>query len=220
MNNLGQIASKIGVRVGDTSTSFATTIKGYVNDRYKDILQRFDWDTINPSYTFPTVIGQQDYDAPTDMNKELYLYDGTNFLDISNQSLNDLEKNYQVSLNDTGNPVRYVIYEYLSNDDPAIVSKKIRLFPTPSSVITLSMPYLIKASDMTSDTDLPIIDCDLACELGATADAWRTKRQFAKASDFETQYERKINTMIWHKENQPNRMRQFAPKTYNKDLLY
>jgi hypothetical protein len=220
MNNYSTMASKIGVRVGDTSTTFSTTIKQYINDRYRDIMERFNWDTINPSYTFPTVIGQQDYNAPTDLNKELYLYDGTNFLDVSRQSLQDLENNYQVSLNDSGNAIRYAIYDYMDTSSPPIIKRKIRLYPIPTSVITIAMPYLVKATDLSATTDLPIIECDLACELGATADAWRTKRQFAKANDFETQYERRINTMIWNRANQPNSIVQFSPKTYNRDNLY
>lgn len=220
MNNFSQIKSNIGTRVGDTSTTFATTVGTYINQRYKDIFERFNWPTVKPSYTITTVIGTQDYLLPTDFNKELYAYDTINLVDIIASSLQELERNYPNTLGTSDQPIRYAIYDYMDSGTPPVIQKKIRFFPTPSAVTIISLPYLQKQVDMSGATDLPILDCDTACEYGATADAWRTKRQFAKAADFEAQYERKINTMIWNKENQPNRIVQFAPRTYNPDQLY
>lgn len=220
MNNFGVIAAKVGTRVSDTSTTFATTIKQYINDRYKDIFERYNWPTLVPSYTFNTVIGTQDYALPSDFSKELYVYDTINHLDIIFSTLQDLERNYPDTLATSDQPIRYTIFDYMDTGTPPLIQKKLRLFPIPSNVLTISMPYLLKQTDMSANTDLPILDCDTACEYGATADAWRTKRQFAKAADFESQYERKIQTMIWNKVNQPNQIIQFAPRTYNKENLY
>ncbi len=221
MNTFGTIAQKVGTRVGDTSSTFATTIKQYINDRYKDIFERFNWTTIKPDYTITTIIGTQDYILPADFNKELYAYDSTNLIDISGVSIQDLERNYPNTLQTQDQPIKYAIFDYMDSTVPSpLITKKIRFFPTPSTIAVINFPYLQKQVDMTLTTDLPILDCDTACEYGATADAWRTKRQFAKAADFEGQYERKINTMIWNKVNQPNQIVQFTPKTYNKDMLY
>ena len=220
MLNFGQIKTNVGTRVGDTSATFATTIGIYINQRYKDIFERFNWTTIKPSYTFATVAGTQDYTLPSDFGKELYCYDSINLLDITGQSLQDLERAYPNTLGTNDQPIRYAIYDSMDTSSPPVIVKKIRLFPNPAAVTTISLPYLQKQVDMSGATDLPILDCDTACEYGATADAWRTKRQFAKAGDFEGQYERKINTMIWNKINQPNQVVQFAPKTYNPDNLY
>lgn len=220
MNNFGQIASAVGTRVGDTSSSFSTTIKGYINQRYERIYKRFNWPTINPSYSFSTVVGTNDYDLPTDFKNELYVFDGTNLIDIDNISLQELERNYSSALNDSGNPIHYAVYDYMSTDDEPLVSKKIRLYPNPSAVITVKIPYQMKPVALVESAELPILQCDIACEYGATADAWRTKRQFAKAGDFEALYEQTIQEMIWEIENNPNRIVQFAPKTYNKELLY
>ena len=220
MNNFGTIASNVGIRVGDTSTTFANIVKGYINQRYKDVYQRFNWDTIVPAYTFSTVAGTNEYDAPTDFWKELYVYDTTNSVDLTNRSIQDLEQIYPSNLQDSSSPVSYAIYNYMDTSNPALIKKKIRLFPNPAAVAVISMPYIKAPTDMSATTDLPILECDHAVELGATADAWRTKRQFAKAGDFDGQYERKINTMIWNLANQPNRIVQFRPNTYNKDQLY
>ena len=74
---------------------------------------------------------------------------------------------------------------------------------------------MVWPSDLSANTDLPILDCDYEVELGATAEAWRTKRQFAKASDFDRQFEEHIMHMIWRRENDPAKPQQFIPKTWD-----
>ena len=49
-NNFSQIVNNVGVRIGDTSSAFATTIGVYVNYRYKEVFERYNWGTINNSY--------------------------------------------------------------------------------------------------------------------------------------------------------------------------
>lgn len=220
MNDFGTIAGNIGTRVGDTSSTFATTIKKYINQRYERIFKRFNWPTVNPTYTFSTVGGTSEYDLASDFKNELYVFDNTNLIDIQWASLQDLERMYENNLNDNGNPTKYAIYDYMSADTEPLIKKKVRFYPNPTSIIAIKIPYQLQATPMVDSTDLPILRCDIACEYGATADAWRTKRQFAKAADFETQYEQVINEMIWEIENNPNRIVQLAPRTYNRDLLY
>lgn len=220
MNNFGQIVAAVGVRVGDTSSSFATTIKGYVNQRYKEIWERFNWGTIKESYTITTVAGTQDYLLESGFWKPLYCYDGVNKRDIAEKSLQDLERDYAQNLTDTGAPTMYAIYDKMNTSSPAAIEKWVRFYPTPSSAITLNMPYQVEPSNMSADSDLPILECDYEVELGATAEAWRTKRQFAKAADFDQQYEQHIHHMIWRRENNPNKITQFVPKTYDRNQLY
>lgn len=223
MNTFSQIVANVGIRVGDTSTSFATIIKGYVNQRYKELWERFNWGTIKENYTFNTVAGTQDYLLESGFWKPLYCYDNTNGIDIKEKSIQDIERKYAGNLSDTGNPLEYAIYDRLNRDTPTptgALEHWIRFYPIPSAVVTILLPYMLDAGDMSADTDLPVIDCDYEVELGATADAWRTKRQFAKAVDFDQQFEQHILHMIWRRENNPNRVVQFAPQTFNKDLLY
>lgn len=221
MNSFSTIKSNIGTRIGDTSTSFATTIGSYINQRYQRIFKKFNWDSAKPDYTFNTAGGTNEYTMPSGFGKELYVFDNTNLVDIRKYSLQDLERNFVQNLNDNGNPLYYAIYKTLDSSNPANIVTKLRFYPNPTTVIAIIMPYLYAPTDMSSSTDLPILDmADLACELGATADAWRTKRQFAKAADFEAQYEQVIAEMIWSQENQPNMIKQFAPRTYDKEQLY
>lgn len=221
MNSFSTIKANVGTRIGDTSTSFATTVGGYINQRYQRIFKKFNWDSIKPDYTFNTVAGTNDYILESGFSKPIYVFDNTNSIDLQELSIQELEKKFGQNLGDNGNPLYYAVYRTLDTSTPANIVIKVRLYPNPASVIQILMPYLRGASILSASTDLPILEMsDLAAEIGATADAWRTKRQFSKASDFELQYEQIINEMIWSQENQPNTINQFTPKTFNRDLLY
>ena len=98
--------------------------------------------------------------------------------------------------------------------------KKIGFFYVPSSAVTIAVPYYIKPLPMTEDYDYPLIDIADLIELGAKADAWRYKRQGAKANDVETRFAIELQGYIWNQENQPNRVTQFTPITFNQDNLY
>ena len=89
----------------------------------------------------------------------------------------------------------------LSPADTAYMVKIIRLHYIPNGVINLSIPYIIEPYPLVSDYDQPVIDAAVAIELGATMMTWRYKRQFSKAAEYERQYERAVDTMIWDIEN-------------------
>ena len=218
VNQFSVIGQKVGTRVGDTSTAFLTTINQYINDRYSRIFKKFNFTTIVPSYTFPTVVGTQDYTLPSDFKYELYVYDSTNNIDIPRVDLQELERMYPSALAQQGQVAQCAIYDSLN---AGALQKTIRFYQIPGAIITISMPYLTIGSALSAATDLPIIDmADLASELGATADAWRTKRQFQKAADFEVQYEKVIQEMIWSIHNDPNKVYQFRPNVYCREDLY
>lgn len=82
--------------------------------------------------------------------------------------------------------------------------KVMRFYSTPTSTLTIYCPYLRQAVPLVNSYDIPLIDCADVLELGATASAWRYKRQFGKAQEFERLYEKAINNMVWDKENSPN----------------
>ena len=98
--------------------------------------------------------------------------------------------------------------------------KLIFLHYNPSTVITIKMPYIIKPLPLVENNDYPVVDIADLIEIGARADAWRYKRQFAKATDLEVLFERELQRFIWDKENKPNEIYQFMPQTFNKNGLY
>lgn len=98
--------------------------------------------------------------------------------------------------------------------------KLIKLHYVPAQVVTISLPYTSKPMPLSQDYDYPVIDCADLIELGALADCWRYKRQFSKAQSMDMLFAQDLALLLWNKENQPNQVIQFKPKTYNKDNLY
>ena len=96
---------------------------------------------------------------------------------------------------------------------------KLRLHYTPSNALTLNVPYHIKPTPMSNDSDAPVFDCADGIELGATAMAWRYKRQFQKAQEYERLFEKWLVDAAWDMENQPNQTHQFNPKPYERDFV-
>jgi len=98
--------------------------------------------------------------------------------------------------------------------------KFIGLHYIPTTTLTVGVPYIIKPLPLTEDYDYPIIDIADLIEVGAKADAWRYKRQFAKANVFETLFTSQLSEYIWDKENDPNKVIQFNPSIFDRDNLY
>lgn len=296
------VVANVGSNIQDTSTPMQTIIKRFSNDAYFEILRRFNWDTIDPDYSFPTVAGTQDYVLPNNFKKEIYLYDTTNLRYIPYISLAQLVEKFPESISTQGLVEQYTIFPDVVRTQPtsastlSIVSSsasdttqqvrvkgtdsndveieesvtltgtvaavttnsykeirsisksattvgrititsnsgvvtnailsltdldykvtKIRLHSIPNSVITYKLPYHINPYPLVNDMDTPIIDCAEGIELGATMRAWRYKRQFQKAQEFERLFEKWINDVIWDKENQPNRTNLLNPKPYSRE---
>jgi len=87
----------------------------------------------------------------------------------------------------------------------------------PSSVYTISMPYVISPLPLSQDYDYPVIDVGDLIEIGSMADAWRYKRQFTKAQTMEILFNQQLQEYIFDKENQPNMIHQFKPEIFNRD---
>lgn len=178
--------------VGDTSDAFKTKIGKWLNQKYRDVYRRYQWSQITTVYSLNTVVGQQSYDLPSDFAEEIYVYDNNNKITL-------LRKPEASDLSDsslTGSPQYYTISEINSSTSRRVL----KLFYTPSSIITLYVRYKRDYSPMSADADAPIIDLCDEIERGAEADAWRAKRQFAKAQAVESQYEGMISNRIFQEE--------------------
>lgn len=105
----------------------------------------------------------------------------------------------------------------LGPSDTSYSVNKIRFHYIPSSAATMDVPYYVKPYNLVSDYDFPVIDCADGIELGATAQAWRYKRQFAKAQEYDRLFEKWIIDEAWDMENHPNRTHLSNPKPYDRD---
>jgi len=85
----------------------------------------------------------------------------------------------------------------------------------PSGSFDINIRYPRKVMPLVSTDEIPPIDISEGIELGAKADAWRTKRQFSFAADFETLYERWLDRYIF--ERQSSMINRTYPTPYPRD---
>jgi hypothetical protein len=209
--------TNVGNNIQDTSDAFKAISGVYLNNRYFDILRRINWKAQNPNYLFTIPVGATLVSMPSDFGKEIYVYDETNGQELDHISQEDLITTYADDMDDSGDMELYTMIDASVNGQRI---KYLRPYHYPSSAISVRMPYQISPTALSTTTDLPIIACEDAMELGATADAWRYKRQFTKAADYEMLYEKSISILIWDKINQVNELTMFNPKPYDRGGLY
>lgn len=205
--------TNVGNNVQDTSGGLATIIGTYLNKRMYMILRSINWNIINEDYTISAVAGTQDYTLATDFGKELYCEDATNKRNIVRVSLKGVSEQYPGKTTTLGNIERYSIFD---SDD---ASKYIRFHYVPATNATINLPYMIRPTALSGVGDVPVIEISDLIEVGATADTWRYKRQFAKARDVDAEYRIMLADYIWDEYNQPNMVYQFKPNTFNRDDL-
>ena len=208
------IIDHVGSEVQDTSAAFETLVKVWINRRYFQIWRETNCNVINADYTISVTSAAQDYELPTDFHKEVNCVDNTNGIELQKVDIQRLFTDYPGDVADTGAVERYAIY---TSDDK---KQYIKFHYAPSTSITVALPYIPKPTELSADSDTTLLPVEDLLELGAIADAWRYKRQFAKAAEYETRFSIELQKFIWNQENDPNMVHQFKPVTYNRDLLY
>lgn len=96
--------------------------------------------------------------------------------------------------------------------------KCLRLQGVPDKEFVIECPYTIDPQPLLKDNDTPLINIADVIEDGATARAWRYKRQFAKAREYERIYEKGITNLIWNRANQPNQVPLFNPQPQSRNI--
>jgi len=205
--------TNVGNNVQDTSTGTASIIGTYINKRYFQILRQINWTYINEDYTIAVVAGTQEYVLPTDLKSVFYAVDTTNGRELKEVNLQDVARYTPGKLTSQSSTYRYSIF---NSDDG---SKYIRLHNNPASAFSLSLPYIVKPAALSADSDTNILDIEDAIEVGATADTLRYKRKWRQAAEIEKQYLVMVDDLIWENANQPNKIVQFKPTTFNRDNL-
>lgn len=214
--NFGEIKTNVGNNVQDTTATFLTILGTYINDAYEEVLERVNWDAIDEDYTVTTTAGTADYALPSDFGSELYVYDQTNLQDVPFITMQELETNYPSTLATGAIPERYSIYSKVYAGSRYTY---IKFHQIPTSTIVYKVPYIIGYTALSADSDNFVISCERAVTLKATADAWRYKRQFGKAMDYENLFEKALTNLIWKKENQANRTHLFNVKPYSRETV-
>lgn len=293
--------SNVGLMVQDTSSALATLIGIWINNRYRDIVNSYDWEQLYHNQSVDTTANTSAYAFDPSTERLIYAVDITNDCPINIVTEQDFLQNYGDALTDTRSPdtcflasspvasqpgsgeklivkssstsdtaisvlLRGIsssseVYESLNlsgttavtasntytevlgfsksgasvgkvtlydNDGAtsrAVLSmeglnsryKILNLYPVPSGAVTVKMRSKRKVRELAQSYDYPIIeDISDIIELGAQADAWRYKRQFAKATALETQYQIAKMQRIHNEVAQPGIVHQFQPEPLNR----
>jgi hypothetical protein len=201
--------TNVGNMVMDTSTSFATLIGVWINDKYRDVSRRCEWSKlIDNDYTIAvTAVAGASYDLPTLFDHEIFVADKTNgiILDRYNEGnwWRDRATAYTGAAISTGQPLRYIIEREAA---------KIRLDPAPNATLTLAMPYKKLITDLTSTGTPVITDIEWIIEMGAASEACAYKRQYTKAAYYLQRYEVELSRRIGQERSQINQMYQWIPE--------
>jgi hypothetical protein len=189
----------------------AAIIGRYINKRYFDLLRISNVQPINNDYIL--TLASSYASLPENFGKELYCIDSTNNVPLTKIDMEERTRIDSDASNDSGSASEYAIFIDQNG------AKQIRVWNTPSTPIALRLPYMVKPTALSGSTDTPLIPCEDIIEAGAIADAWRYKRQFAKAQAMEAVYADLMSNFMWDVENQPSYPRQFTPTTFNRDNL-
>lgn len=211
MRDFSTMKVNVGTDVQDTSSAMAAIIGRYINKRYLDVLRVANVQPMNNDYTIALTNSMAT--LPADFGKELYCIDSTNSVPLTKIDMEEIARIDTDVSGGTGEASQYAIFI----DQNGV--KQVKVWDTPTSAITLKLPYMVRPVALSASTDTPLIPCEDIIEAGAIADAWRYKRQFAKAQAMEAVYADLLSNLIWDTENQPSYPRQFTPTTFNRDNL-
>jgi hypothetical protein len=302
MKSFTVLKSNVGSYVQDTSSALSTIIGLWVNNRYRDIANSYDWEQLYHNQSITTTANTSAYAFDENTERLVYAVDITNDMPINIVTEQDFLQNYGDALTDTGSPdtcflgsdviasqpasgqliiksssasdttqtvlLRGIsstageVYESLTcngttavtasntytsvlglsksaatagkitlydNDGTtarAVMSpetlvsryKILNLYPVPSGAVTIKLRTKRKVTPLSQTYDYPVIE-DIAdiIEMGAQADAWKYKRQGAKANVCETQYQIMKSDRIHREVAQPGIVHQFQPESLNRN---
>lgn len=303
MKSFSQLKTQVGAYVQDTSTAFTTLIGYWVNNRYRDIVNSYDWEQLYHTQALTASATISEYPMDENTERLIWVNDNGNdtyadviteqefwqsyYDDLANQGtpevcylksqsvraqpsaatkpvvksssasdttqtvllrgITSTQNEIYESLTLTGTTAatasnsyteilaisksaatagRVTIYENdgatvlaeLSPENLASRYKVLHLHPIPGDDIDLTIRCEKRVMPLSQDYDYPLIeDIDEIIEAGAQADAWKYKRQFAKANALETQYQVLKQDRIFREVNQPNIIHTFVPSPLNRD---
>jgi hypothetical protein len=96
--------------------------------------------------------------------------------------------------------------------------KILNLHPIPTGTANYLIRIKRRILPLSQNYDYPVVK-DLAdiIEIGAVVEAWRYKKQFAKAQALDVLYEKMISEKIFQRESSSNRVVQFVPTALDRD---
>lgn len=167
-----------------TDTTYRALVLDWANRVQKDISGKqdsFHWRWLEKTSTFNTVANQLSYDLPSDIDgyKILSLKQTTNDLKLYFIPQEEFDRLYPDPTEHTGNPVCYTLF-----------ANAIRLYPTPSSAIQITIRYvktITALTDAAVSGDIPAKWDDVVLE-GILAKAYKFDKRLQESIDSFNKY--------------------------------
>jgi len=104
MKSFSVIKANVGSYVQDTSSAFSTIVGLWVNNRYRDIINSYDWEQLYHNQSLTTTANTSAYAFDENTERLIYAVDITNDCPINIVTEQDFLQNYGDALTDTGSP--------------------------------------------------------------------------------------------------------------------
>lgn len=145
-----QFRTDLRTMIGSPTTTDVADAKltRHVNSAYRDIATKYPHYKSRKLCSFPTVDGTMDYGLPSDCGAVLRVWDATSSARIHKRGDAWYADNLDVYTEEDA-PQFYVRYRTF-----------VRLIPTPDAVYTIMLYYRESITDLSDDTDEPVIPLD------------------------------------------------------------
>jgi hypothetical protein len=210
--DLGGYSSSICKKVGTTDSDSQATCKGFIQNRYQWIHDRFDWRDGRRRDTISSTAGSDSVALPAGVDRVLSIRYNDHFLDPVDDTF-FVETDPKI-FERTGIPLYY--QEYTEDD----ATKRIRLYPIPavaSSMLIIGKKVL---PPLMVDSDTPIIrGIDQVLRAYAEADMLEYHRQYGKAQQKFQEAEKLFADAVALEQSQTNVPRRAKNLTVSGDSL-
>jgi hypothetical protein len=102
MKSFSVLKTNVGLMVQDTSSAFATLLGIWINNRYRDIVNSYDWEQLYHNQSITTTANTSAYPFDENTERLIYAVDITNDRPINIITEQDFLQNYGDTLTDTG----------------------------------------------------------------------------------------------------------------------
>lgn len=197
LDNYGQIVARVRRRLRDTGID--DDIKEEINIVYQEVLSQERWWFIQRNTTFVTVASQADYTLNSStladngtISMLLFLWQTTSPAPMDRINFKEWHRS-EPNPTSEATPRQWAFLGATTSGDP-----QIRLRSIPNAVIIINVLYDAEVSDMSNDSDVPIIPKRFRSILvtGACRNIWLAKNDDAKVATNDTLYLRSFKKML------------------------
>lgn len=208
--NVGNLISRVQTRVRDPGFS-STTILQLLNDTQNDVFNEYNFPFMQTIVSYAVTIDDEDITSGTGLPDNLSQALHLTLTDHGNKNIPIvdfawIEENYPNPTDKTRYPANLPQYAYFA-------SNTLNVFPVPNSAFNVTLTYRKKATELTSEDDVPEIPSEFAelLVVGAAYRVMQIKDNYDVAGVLQNKYDEILQKLAVRYNNlqigTPNRMR-------------